>query len=227
LAQTEEGAPPARLLGPALILIGFAVTLAVRFGHPYDARHPQLTDVAYEVDQDARKAWRVSYAPNRNAWTDAVLTAGGGKIGKRPGGRSGQLQDVASAPYIETPAPQLSLTRDAAGLLTLHVTPPPGARVVDLKLKPDTAATLVGVGGIAVHTPMRPGADTLMRFTAAQPGFDLAIRPGGPGKLAVGYSATLEQWPAGVPPLPPRPKEIMAFALSDSTVVEGTRVFSW
>jgi len=55
----------------------------------------------------------------------------------------------------------------------------------------------------------------------------VAIQPGGPGKLTLGYSATLEQWPAGVAPLPPLPPTLMAFDVSGSTFVEGTRRFSW
>jgi hypothetical protein len=227
LAQPEEGAPPARLLGPVLILLGFAATLAVRFNHPYDTRHPDLTNVVYEVDQDAKKAWRVSYAPQRNAWTTAVLSADGGKIGKKPSGRRGQPADAAPAPYLDLPAPQLAFSRTPKGDVALHVTPPPDGRVVDVKLTSDTAATLVSAGGQPVHVPIKPGGEALIRWSAAQPGFDLVVRPGGPGKLTAFYSATVERWPAQAKPLPPRPKDVMPFDLSDSTVVEGSRSFSW
>jgi hypothetical protein len=226
LAQTEEGAPPARLLGPALILVGLAVTLAVRFNHPYDARHPDVTDVAYRLDQDARKGWRVSFTPQRNAWTTAVLTADGGKIGKTTSGRRDQKVDAAPAPYIDAPAPQLTFAKDA-GDVVLHVAPQADARVIDLKLSSNTAATVVGVGGVPVKTPIKPGGNALVRWSAAQPGFDVVIHPGGPGKLTAYYSATIEHWPAPAKPLPPRPKDVMPFDTSDSTVLEGSRSFSW
>jgi hypothetical protein len=227
LAQTEEGAPPARLLGPALILAGLAVTLAVRFNHPYDARHPDVTDVAYRLDQDDHKGWRVSFAPQRNAWTTAVLTADGGKIGKTTSGRRDQKVDAAPAPYIEAPAPQLTFARDAGGDVVLHVAPPVHARLVDLKLTSNTAATVVGVGGVPVNTPIKPAGNALIRWSAAQKGFDVVIHPGGPGKLTAYYSATIEHWPAQAKPLPPRPKDVMPFDTSDSTVLEGSRSFSW
>jgi hypothetical protein len=227
LAQTEEGAPPARLVGPALILAGLAVTLTVRFNHPYDARHPQASFVAYRLDQDARKAWRVSLTPDRPAWTDAVLTAGGGRIGRIPNGLRGRKADAAPAPYLELAPPEITLAKDADGQLRLHLQPPPGARVVDLKLRADTAATLTAIGGVPVRMSMKPGGDTLLSWAAAQPGFDVVIRPGGPGRLTADYSAWLEQWPAGAQPLPPRPKDVMAFDKSDSTIVEGIRRFSW
>jgi hypothetical protein len=53
------------------------------------------------------------------------------------------------------------------------------------------------------------------------------MRAAAPGAIDVGYSATLERWPAGVTPLPKRPPDVMAFDTSDSTYVVGTRRFSW
>ena len=227
LAQTDEGAPPARLFGVILILVGLGVTLSVRLNHPYDARHPQATAVTYDVDQDARKAWRVSSTPDLPAWSEAALKGGGGTIGKRPGGRRKTPMDAAPAAYIDAPAPEITFAKAPDGQLHLHVQPQPGVRVFDLKLSADTAATITSIGGASLQMPMKPGGDTLIRWSAAQPGFDLVIRPGGPGKLSAAYSATLEQWPAGIPPLPPRPADVMPFDLSDSTVFEGVRRFAW
>ncbi|THD56397.1 M20/M25/M40 family metallo-hydrolase [Phenylobacterium sp.] len=227
LAQTDEGAPPARLFGVVLILAGLAVTLSVRLNHPYDARHPQATEIAYEVDQDARKAWRVSSTPDLPAWSAAALKGGGGAIGKRPSGRREVLRDAAPAAYVEAPAPKITLARQPDGQLRLHIEPPAGVRVLDLRLTADTAATITAIGGAALQMPMKPGGDTLLRWSSVQPGFDLVIRPGGPGKLKAEYAATLEQWPSGVAPLPPRPAHVMPFDLSDSTVFEGVRHFTW
>jgi hypothetical protein len=226
LAQPAEGAPPERLVGPLLLIAGLVVTAAVRFNDPYDARYPQATDVAYEVDQGAHKAWRASYAPNRSAWSTAVLTADGGRIARKTSLR-GRPYDAAPAPYIDLPAPQITLARTGPDGLVLHVVPPLGARVVDLTLKSDTAVTLVGAETAALRVPIEPGRQLLVRWSNAGNGFDLALRPAGPGKLTVGYSATVEQWPRQAKPLPPRPKDVMAFDLSDSTVIQGARSFSW
>ena len=226
LAQTEEGAPPARLLGPALILAGLAVTLAVRINHPYDARYPRITHVTYRIDQDAHKAWRVSGTPDRPPWTEAVLKTGGATIGRIKGWRGRQV-DAAPAPYLDVPGTDLTLSKDADGQLRLHVQPPPGARVVDLKLMMDASGAITALGGVPVRLTMTPGVETQLSWAAAQPGFDVVIRPGGPGKLTVLASATQEHWPSGAPPLPPRPKDVMAFDLSDSTLVEGSRRFAW
>ena len=227
LAQTEEGAPPARLVGPALIIAGLAVAAAVRLNHPYDARHPQTTYVGYQIDQDRRQAWRYSDSPEHTAWADQVLTAGGGKIGKLKIGPRGRTVDAAPAAYFDLPAPGFTFAKDSAGRVTLHVVPPPGVRVMQMRLTANTAATLVGASGIAVHMPMKPGGDTLINWSAAPQGFDLTIQPGGPGQLTVDYDAILEHWPAGAPPLAKRPANLMPFDTSDSTNLIGTRHFSW
>jgi hypothetical protein len=228
LAQTEEGAPPARLLGPALIIAGLAVTLAVRFNHPFDARHPDATLVVYDIDQDARKAWRASLTPEANAWTRGVLTADGGNVAPRTVGPRESKAQAAPAPYLDLPAPQLTAAKDAAGDLVVHVVPPPGGRVIELKLTTDTAVKVVAVGGVPMDRQIKPGPKgEIVRWSAAQPGFDVVVRPGGPGKLAVSYAAWIERWPAAARPLPPRPKDVMPFDMSDSTLLEGARSFSW
>ena len=227
LAQTDEGAPPARLLGPTLILAGLAVTLAVRFSHPYDARHPQIAYVGYQLDQDKHQGWRFSDAPDRTAWADGVMTAGGGKIGKLTVGSQGRQIDAAPAPYLEFPQPGLTFAKGADGRLTVHVDMVPGERVIQLRLTTNTAATLIDAGGVPLHMTMKPGGDTLIQWVSAPGGFDLVIQPGGPGKLKLNYDATLERWPDGVPPLPKRPVNLMPFDLSDTTVLEGERTWSW
>jgi hypothetical protein len=137
------------------------------------------------------------------------------------------FSDAAPAAYVDAPAPQMILAKDPDGQLRLHIQPPPGVRVFDLKLTADTAATLTAIGGVALQMPLKPGGATFVRWSTAQSGFDLVIRPGGPGKLKAEYAATLEQWPAGVAPLPRRPADVMPFDLSDSTVFEGVRRFAW
>ena len=226
LAQTEEGAPPARLLGPALILAGVALTLAVRLNNPYDARHPRIAHVTYRIDQDTHKAWRVSGTPDRPPWAEAVLKTGGAAIGRIKGWR-GREVDAAPAPYLDLPGTDLNLTKAADGQLRLHVQPPPGVRVVDIKLVIDASGEITALGGVPVRLSMKPGGETWLSWAAAQPGFDVVIRPDGPGTLTVAASATQEHWPTGAPPLPRRPKDVMAFDLSDSTIIESTRRFTW
>jgi Peptidase family M28 len=226
LAQPDEGAPPARLVGPVLILAGLALTAAVRFNHPYDARHPQATLVGYWLDQDARKAWRFSRTPADTPWTAAVLKAGGGVPAKLSHWALGPV-NAAPAPYLDVPAPQMSLSRDPNGDLRLHIAPPPGARSAHLRFQSDTAASLLTVAGAPAALAIKPGKDAQLTWaTAAQP-LDLTLRAAGPGKLDVAYEVTTMQWPAGAAPVPKRPADLMAFDVSDSAVLTGVRHFSW
>jgi hypothetical protein len=227
LAQPDEGAPPARLVGPVLLVAGLAVLLAVRFGHPYDARHPQVTYVGYHIDQDTGRAWRFSNAPDRTAWTDRVLSADGGKITKLSHWSFRKPVDAAPAPFIKEPAPQISLTKQPDGALLLHAVPPPGARVMLLTLQSNTALSIAELAGVSAPIALKPGGKTVLQWAAAPQGLDVVLRPGGPGKLEVGYVATLERWPAEARPLPKRPADLMGFADSDSTSLTGTRGFAW
>jgi hypothetical protein len=227
LAQPDEGAPPARLIGPILLVGGVAVLIAVRFNHPYDARHPEASYVGYVIDQDAGRAWRVSNASERSAWSDQVLTQGGGKIAKLSHWAFRRPVDATPAPFLKEAEPKITLTRQTDGALLLRAVPPPGVRTLVLMLNPDVPATIEQLAGVPTHIALVPGKDTTVQWAAAPQGLDLMIRPGGPGKMQVGYVAKLERWPAGVAPLPKRPAAVMAFETSDSTSLVGRRNFSW
>jgi hypothetical protein len=227
LAQPEEGAPPARLVGPLLLIAGLVGLLMVHFSNPYDARHPDLSYVGYQVDQDAGRAWRFSASPQMPKWSQAVLKDGGAAIAKLDHWTFRKPVDAAPAPFVREAAPVLTLTRDPDGRLRLHAVPPPGARELRLQLSPSTAATLEEVAGVPAKLAMKPGGETRFSWAAAPEGVDLVIRASGPGAIKVGYAATLERWPAGVTPLPKRPADLMGFDTSDSTFVVGTRRFSW
>ena len=227
LAQPEEGAPPARLVGPLLLIAGFGALLLVRFAQPYDARHPELTYVGYQVDQDAGRAWRFSASPTLPKWSQGVLRDGGGAITPFKSWTFGRPVDAASAPFVHEASPTLTLTTEPDGRLRLHAAPPPGGRSLHLKLSANTVASIEEIAGVPVRLPLKPGGETLFGWEAAPGGVDLLIRPGGPGAIDVAYSAMLDRWPAGVTPLPRRPANLMAFDTSDSTFVVGTRRFSW
>jgi hypothetical protein len=227
LAQPDEGAPPARLVGPILLVAGLAVLFAVRVTDPFDARHPRMSYVGYYVDQDSGQAWRFSNTPDLGAWARQVLGSDGGRIAKLTHWSFREPVDAAPAPVTPQAAPRITLDKQADGTLRLHADPPPGARSLLLILTPDTPAVVEQLGGVARRIPLKPGGKTIVQWTAAPQGFDLVIRPGGPGKLEVRYVATLESWPAGLKPLPKRPGDLVAFGDSDSASVVGTLRFAW
>ncbi len=103
LAQPEEGAPPARLVGPLLLAAGVAVLIAVRLVSPYDARHPQASYVGYQIDQDAGRAWRFSATPELPKWSETVLKDGGGALTKLRHWTIRGPADAAAAPFVQEP----------------------------------------------------------------------------------------------------------------------------
>ena len=227
LAQPDEGAPPARLVGPALVILGLGALVAVRVNQPYDARHPKATYVGYQLDQDAGRAWRFSNAPVSGPWTRQALTADGGGIVKLSHWAFRQPVEATPAPFLQEPAPTIELARLPDGALRLHAAPPPGGRTLLLLLNCDTPAVIEQLSGAPEHLALPPGRDVAVRWAAAPQGFDVILRPGGPGRLRVGYVAVLESWPAGAKPLPRRPPDRMAWDTSDSTWLTGRRSFSW
>jgi len=226
LAQPAEGAPPERLIGPALIIIGLAVTVAVRVNDPYNPRFPETSIVVYQEDQDAQRAWLVSGAPNRSAWTTAALKASG-PIGKTTSWTSPRPLDAAPAPYVPEPTPQISLAKQADGTLLLKIVPPAGGSDLLVGLTPNTPVMLEAIQGVPTHMTLAPGVLSRIRWAAAPQGFEAVLRPAGPGKMVVQYNARLDGWPKGVPALPKRPANVMAFGDSDTTALTGTRQLAW
>lgn len=227
LAQPEEGAPPARLVGPLLLAAGVVVLIAVRVVNPYDARHPQASLVGYQIDQDTGRAWRFSATPELPKWSETVLKGGGGAFTKLKHWTFRGPADATAAPFIQEAAPVVTLATDPDGRLRLHAVPPPGARELRLRLSPNAAVTIEEIAGVPAKLALKSGGEVRMGWEGAPQGVDLVIRAHGPGAIDVGYAATLERWPAGVTPLPKRPADVMAFGASDSTFVVGTRRFSW
>jgi hypothetical protein len=228
LAQPDEGAPPARLVGPILVLAGLAVTAAVRLNHPYDARHPEATDVVYQIDQDRKQAWRVDELLMLAPWSEGVLKTGGAALTKLSGWQFRKPVDAAPAPYVDYPTPQITLAKAANGDVTLHVVAPAGARTITLHLTSNTIAQVSAIAGFPTHLSIPPGKSAAFSMAAPPPeGFDVTVHPAGPGKLDVDYAAVLDDWPKAAPPLPKRPADVMPFDISDSTVLTGARSFSW
>jgi len=226
LAQPDNGAEKGLVAGLILVAGGLALTLFVRSDEPWSPRFPQVSYVGYLVDQDTGKAWRFAPPVDKTAWTQQVLGAEGGQGALISHWAWRRPQLAVPAPPVAEASPQVSLTKQADGSLRLGVAPLAGARTLALQVRASAAGQATSLSGVPIAVALPPGKWVKIFWQAPGP-LDLAIRPSGPGRLDVRYSAGLERWPSGVAPLPARPSDVMAWDTSDSTFVAGTRAFTW
>lgn len=223
LAQPEEGAPPARLMGPVMIGGGLVLLAFVRLDPPWSARHPQASFIQRHVDLDTGRAAIVTYA-GQGPWSQAALGPSAG-----PYDHWQYRAGAIAAPTTASPhaAPDIALEPGADGLVRLRIAPIVGARVLFVRLNPDTPTRAVNIGGVGADFAMKPGDWSLIRWEGDTKPLDIVLKPGGPGRLNLRYAAVVEGWSEEAPPLPRRPVDVMSFGLSDSTVFTGSRRLAW
>jgi hypothetical protein len=182
--------------------------------------------VHYLIDQDAGRSYRVSATPHRNDWIDRVLMADGGTVAKRAL-RPLYSRAVDAAPATAAPAiaPDVTLVRQPDGALLLTVAPRTDARLVAVSLKA-TVPLKTTLNGRATGLLEKAGAASNLRWSTPEP-VALRLQAPGPGRIEIAYATVTPGWPAGVRPLPARPATVSGFGLSDSTVVKGSRRFTW
>lgn len=228
LAHPAAGAPPERLTGRALLLVGALMVVILRLTSPWDLRHPQPSFVAYQLDQDAGRAWRVSPVRTRTAWSDAVLQADGGRIARITDWAWEKPIDAAPARAVRMPAPVITQAPAAGGLVAVTIVPPPGAQTLALQFAPDTPTRLIQIGAASADAPLAPGRWTRLFWSAPSPrGLTLILRPAGPGKLQLRYAIGFDSWPAGVAAPSPPPPGVMAVGRSGETLATGVRHIAW
>lgn len=228
LAQPAAGAPPERLSGRALLIAGIVLAVVVRVDSPWDARRPQPSFVAYQLDQDGGRGWRVAHPQLRSDWSDAVLQAGGGRIAALAHWAWDRPMEAAPDRPVAIAPPRIESVRDADGRLRLTVTPPPGTRVLSLQLAPDQPARLARVGAAAGGAALPAGRWTRLRWTAPPPeGLMLSLDAAPRGGLQLRWAAELESWPAGVAAPAAPPAAVMGTGRSGMTLVTGSRRLAW
>ena len=226
LAQPAEGAPPERLVGPALLILGLAVTAAVRFNDPYTPRYPQVAYVQYLVDTDAGRAWRFRPQAAPSAWSDAALRADGGKI------RSLSLWpyraiEAAPARFAPEPPAAVRFSREPSGDVRVRAIPPVGARTLTIGLTTDGPVALTAIDGVSQRYTLAPGRQARIIWSVAPQGVEILLRPAAHGRLEVRTAANIERWPAAAEPVPKRSPNLMPFDVSDTSLVTKTDRFAW
>ena len=217
-----------RITALVVLLAGLVMLMIVRIDPPWSERHPQATLVYYVVDQDAGRAYVADAAPRLEGWTRQAMARLGGEpapVAATPVFRQ-PLRGV-SAPMIETAPPRLELSR-ADDRLVLTLAPPPAARSLIVEVRTPAPVLDVQVNGRAAPLLAAPDQWSQLRWTGDPQGVRISFRSSAEtGGLEVRYASITDGWPAGAPPLPPRPADSMAFSNSDSLIVRGTERLSW
>ena len=228
LAQTEEDERGPRALAISLLVLGVLATAVVRIAPPWSDRHPRATAVTYAVDVDHGRASRVSTTPDLPPWAEKVLRADGGHLGKIaiPVLSRHGLWGAEAMP-VPVAGPTAALSRQDDGALSLKLTPPPGARVLDFDLRSNAVLSAATVDGQPIRLFDKPGQWSRLRFAAVPDGVTIGFQAASPGEIEVRYASVTEGWPAAARPLPARDKKTMAFDTSDSTTVYGARRLTW
>ncbi|MBI1199369.1 MAG: M20/M25/M40 family metallo-hydrolase [Phenylobacterium sp.] len=224
LAQPDTNAEKGLVVGGALLIMGFIITLFVRAEDPWTPRYPRITYVGFQVEADTGRTWRFAPASMDGSWTRQAL---GGTV--QPRGHWSWRVPMLAAPGrpVSVATPATTLEPAADGAMRLTVAPPPGSRRLALQLRADKAARLLAVNG--VPTDLALPTDRWVRVFWASPGAPIVmnLQPSAPGRLQVRYAATIDGWPAEAAPLPPRPADIMLWDDSDSTFVTGSHAYAW
>lgn len=216
---------------PALTILAVGAVLVgvVRFGEPWSARHPLATSVLHVTDTSTGKSWRVSNTRALDDWSRQAITAEGGKAEQaemRPLARTPIWRAAAAAAPATASAP-LSVVRAADGAVVIEGVASGRVMMIDIESGPVTAASLNGQPVSFASAP--PGnlyatpsgrASTRLRWQS-DPGPVRLVMTVADGPVTVRYAVVAEGWPASARPLPPRPKDVMAWDVSDSTATIG------
>jgi hypothetical protein len=229
LAQPDADARPGTLLGWPLLLVGAALVIDVRLANPWSQRHPRPSFVAYQLDENAGGAWRVTPPGLRTPWSDAALRAEGGDISRLAHWAWAERMLATPARPASLVPPAIALAREPGGLVTLVVKPPPGVRVLKLAFSPHSPARLVRAGEAAADAALPAGRWTRLRWAAPDPaGLRLTIRPAeAGGRLAIRYAAAFERWPPDVAAPAPAPPGVAPWGESGEALVTGSRTLTW
>lgn len=227
LAQPDTRAEKGLVVGGALLVMGFVITLFVRAEDPWTPRYPRISYVGYQVDQDTGKAWRFSPPAAGGAWTQAALRADGGAVERRTHWAWRRPMLAAPARPVTAEAPVTNLQRTADGTLVLSAQPPAGSHRLGLQLRASAPARLVAVNGVSTGMALPAGRWVHVYWVTGATPLELSVQPSAAGRLDVRYAATIDHWPAEAIPLPARPSDVMPWDDSDSTMVTGTRAYAW
>ncbi|MEP6967256.1 MAG: M20/M25/M40 family metallo-hydrolase [Pseudomonadota bacterium] len=212
--------------GGLALFAGLGIALWMHATSPWSPRHPQAAEPLFIVEPASGKAWRASPVA-LGLWSRAVLTAEGGAIARRAFPGFSRPIDAAPARAVAAAAPAITVAHGPDGTIVVNAPAAPDVLGLRLDLRPETLVGGVTLNGKPMAILGKPGQWTHLIWKAAPEGLAVSFRPAGPGSLQIGYAQFLNHWPGDATPLPPMPRDVMAWDLAGSTVVVGARRAAW
>jgi hypothetical protein len=231
LPDQPKGAPLRRahlLPSLAVLLVGLAVAVVLRFTSPWTPRHPNTVEPLFVVDPAAGRAWRASLV-EPDAWSRAVLGAEGGKPERISIPLSSHPIDAASAAGVPLPSPAVTMSAQPGGRLLVTARFNPGAAGLYFTLRSPDGIDQVAIDGKpALFHPRGHGAKPFLLKAneqgvigwAAPEGFTLSFHAGDPEKVEIRTAEIYDRW-MSAKPLPPVPAADQMWDQAGATVVIG------
>lgn len=222
-----------RWLPVALLVFGGLLLALVGTGARMGAPPRPLTQLFYLADPAAGAFHRASATKTLDPWSRAAL--GGALVEVRmPLVSSGPIWLGPAAP-VDIGGPLISAAdsrRGAATHVVLRVRPTGGGRQLKLLIQPTRDLRNLSLNGRPLETLREAAAFSLDRIAVvytAPPadGIEIAFDALAHGKVQVTALEFRDGWPDGDGPLPVRPKSLLTWGLSDSTVIQSTFNHSW
>jgi len=215
---------------PATLVAGLGAALvayAVLAGA--SATRPELTEAAHLSDLSTGRAYRISTLPRLDAWSRGALTAQGGTPTQQelvPFFKSKAW--LADARPVPLDPPQLVLEQAGERLL-VRVIPGPGAEYVTVRIRPDGMLAGARLNGRPVPLTTKAGEWTSLTYHAPDPsGVTLSFsRLNGSGRVEAAALEVREGWPRATPSPGAKPEGLMAWGLSDKTLVLTRAAVRW
>jgi hypothetical protein len=192
----------------------------------WSARTPAYVQAFDLQDSFANKSFHASGLTKLDPWSAGVLNADHGKPSRQRVEALGGPYWLSSAPAAGEQRPSFNASRDGDAVV-VRITPRAGGRELRLAFRTTGPLKDVTLDGRPVAILTKENSSAMVRWSAPGEGLTLRLSPSTPhGKLWIDYAEVKDGWPAGQAPQPKSPT-MMAYGLSDTTVITDKFVTNW
>jgi hypothetical protein len=203
----------------ACLALALGLALYLRVSDPWSARHPKPTSVLYVVDAKGQQ-WRASLARTLDPWSAKAIGADAAKPVRISLPAIGAA-DATPARGVNVAPAAPTLTRSPDGAVAIRIPARPGVRKILLEVRSAGQISGARVNGLASSDWAGAGHWDHLIWDAPKDGLSVSFQAP-KGAVDVSWLELIDGWPAGAPPLPPRPPKAMPWMDTDSLMLVGS-----